>query len=92
MILVTAPVSWAVMKNGNIAPGVGIEPASLAIWVRVLTITLARLLTRWDGRMSRAEHLFPVLGNPWFEPRLSQTEDFKIDTCSFLAGCPALLG
>ena len=42
-ILLTAPVSWRVVKLGNIVARVGIEPTSLRFQANVLTITSAGL-------------------------------------------------
>ena len=54
------------------------------------------ILTRWDCRMNRASvFLLGRSGNldlVGFEPWSIQSNDFKIDTCRFLARRSALLG
>ena len=50
------------------------------------------LLTRGDGRMSRAP-VFVLFGRSEIRTSWSnQTNDLKIDTCCYLAWCSALLG
>ena len=78
--------------------GSAATPPSLAIYdmIYAIYVTYAYIMTRRDGRMSRASIThFGKLEDPdlaVFEPWSSQIDDFKTDTRRFLARCFALLG